>query len=112
MKHFICFLTVLFFLSRLDAGLSKFVSDVENPNGQPFMMSLGIEKNVQSFKYYDQSTFYVTLPVSNIITLKYRENVVYQENMIVLQSEHDRILELDKHYSLEFHLPLYKLWKK
>ena len=49
MKYFICFLTVLFFFGRLDAGLSKFVSDVENPNGQPFMMSLGIEKNVQSF---------------------------------------------------------------
>ena len=112
MKHFICFLTVLFFFGRLDAGLSNFVSDVENPNGQPFMMSLGIEKNVHSFKYYDQSTFYVTLPVSNIITLKYRENVVYQENMIVLQSEHDKILELDKHYSVEFHLPLYKLWEK
>ena len=112
MKRFICFLTVLFFLSRLDAGLSNFVSNVENPNGQPFMISLGIEKNVQSFKYYDQSTFYVTLPVSNIITLKYRENVVYQEDMIVLQSEHDKILELDKHYSLEFHLPIYKLWEK
>jgi len=112
MKYFICFLTVLFFFGRLDAGLSKFVSDVENPNGRPFMMSLGIEKNVQSFKYYDQSTFYITLPLSNIFTLKYRENVVYQEDMVVLQSEHDKILELDKHYSLEFHLPIYKLWEK
>jgi len=112
MKHFICFLTVLFFLSRLDAGLSDFVSDVENPNGQPFMMSLGIEKNIHSFKYYDHSTFYLTIPVSNIITFKYRENVVYQEEMVILQSEHDKIQNLDKHYSLEFHLPVYKLWKK
>jgi len=112
MKRFICSLIIFLTLTRLDAGISEFVSSAENPNGQPFMMSLGIEKNVHSFKYYDQSTFYVTLPVSNILTLRYRENVVYQEDMIVLQSNHDKILELDKHYSLELHLPLYKLWEK
>jgi hypothetical protein len=54
----------------------------------------------------------VTLPVSNIVTLKYRENVTYQEDMVVLQSQHDMIQDLDKHYSLELHLPLYKLWEK
>ena len=106
--------SLIVFLSAgvLNAGINEIVRGVDNPNGQPFMMSVGIEKNVHSFKYYDQSTFYVTLPVSNIITLKYRENVIYQEDMVVLQSEHDKIQNLDKHYSLEFHLPLYKLWEK
>ena len=26
----------------------------ENPNGEPFLISLGIEKNIHSLKYYDQ----------------------------------------------------------
>jgi len=104
-------LTVFLLVGSLSAGFSEFIKEANNPNGEPFMMSVGIEKNVHSFKYYDQSTFYVTLPVSNIVTLKYRENVTYQEDMVVLQSQHDMIQNLDKHYSLEFHLPLYKLWK-
>lgn len=101
---------LLITVATLSAGISEFIKEVSNPNGEPFMVSLGIEKNVHSFKYYDQSTFYVTLPVSNIVTLKYRENVTYQENMIVFQSEHDMIQTLDKHYTLELHLPLYKIW--
>lgn len=101
---------LLITVATLSAGISEFIKEVSNPNGEPFMVSLGIEKNVHSFKYYDQSTFYVTLPVSNIVTLKYRENVAYQENMIVFQSEHDMIQTLDKHYALELHLPLYKIW--
>ena len=101
---------LLITVATLSAGISEFIKEVSNPNGEPFMVSLGIEKNVHSFKYYDQSTFYVTLPVSNIVTLKYRENVAYQENMIVFQSEHDMIQTLDKHYTLELHLPLYKIW--
>ena len=104
-------LTVFLLVGSLSAGFSEFIKEANNPNGEPFMMSVGIEKNVHSFKYYDQSTFYVTLPVSNIVTLKYRENVTYQEDMVVLQSQHDMIQNLNKHYSLEFHLPLYKLWK-
>jgi hypothetical protein len=104
-------LTVFLLVGSLSAGFSEFIKEANNPNGEPFMMSVGIEKNIHSFKYYDQSTFYVTLPVSNIVTLKYRENVTYQEDMVVLQSQHDMIQNLDKHYSLEFHLPLYKLWK-
>ena len=104
-------IVVVVFLGILNAGFSEFVKEVDNPNGEPFMVSLGIEKNVHSFKYYDQSTFYVTLPVSNIMTFKYRENVTYEEDMVVMLSDHDKINTLDKHYSLEFHLPLYKLWK-
>ena len=101
---------LLITVATLSAGISEFIKEGSNPNGEPFMVSLGIEKNVHSFKYYDQSTFYVTLPVSNIVTLKYRENVAYQENVIVFQSEHDMIQTLDKHYALELHLPLYKIW--
>ena len=104
-------LTVFLLVGLLSAGFSEFIKEANNPNGEPFMMSVGIEKNVHSFKYYNQSTFYVTLPVSNIVTLKYRENVTYQEDMVVLQSQHDKIDALDKHYSMELHLPLYKLWK-
>ena len=104
-------LTVFLLVGSLSAGFSEFIKEANNPNGEPFMMSVGIEKNVHSFKYYDQSTFYVTLPVSNIVTLKYRENVTYQEDMVILQSQHDKIDALDKHYSMELHLPLYKLWK-
>lgn len=104
-------LTVFLLVGLLSAGFNEFIKEANNPNGEPFMMSVGIEKNVNSFKYYNQSTFYVTLPVSNIVTLKYREHVTYQEDMVVLQSQHDMIQNLDKHYSLEFHLPLYKLWE-
>ena len=104
-------IVIVIFLGILNAGFSEFVKEVDNPNGEPFMVSLGIEKNVHSFKYYDQSTFYVTLPVSNIMTFKYRENVTYEEDMVVMLSDHDKINTLDKHYSFEFHLPLYKLWK-
>ena len=105
-------LTVFLLVGSLSASFSEIVKGVSNPNGEPFMMSVGIEKNIHSFKYYDQSTFYVTLPVSNIVTLKYRENVIYQEDMVALKSQHDMIQDLDKHYSLELHLPLYKLWEK
>ena len=105
------FVAIVIFVGMLNAGFGEFIKEVSNPNGEPFMMSLGIEKNVHSFKYYDQSTFYVTLPVSNIMTFKYRENVTYEEDMVVMLSDHDKINTLDKHYSLEFHLPLYKLWK-
>ena len=104
-------IVIVIFLSILNAGFSEFVKEVDNPNGEPFMVSLGIEKNVNSFKYYNESSFYVTLPLSNIMTFKYRENVTYEEDMVVMLSDHDKINTLDKHYSFEFHLPLYKLWK-
>ena len=104
-------IVIVIFLGILKAGFSEFVKEVDNPNGQPFMVSLGIEKNVHSFKYYNESSFYVTLPLSNIMTFKYRENVTYDEDMVVMLSDHDKINTLDKHYSLEFHLPLYKIWK-
>jgi hypothetical protein len=104
-------LATVIFAGMLNAGFSEFIKEASNPNGEPFMMSVGVEKNVHSFKYYDQSTFYVTLPMSNIMTFKYRENVTYEEDMVVMLSDHNKINTLDKHYSLEFHLPLYKLWK-
>ena len=105
------FVAIVIFAGMLNAGFGEFIKEASNPNGEPFMMSMGVEKNVRSFKYYDQSTFYVTLPVSNIMTFKYRENVTYEEDMVVMLSDHGKINTLDKHYSLEFHLPLYKLWK-
>ena len=105
------FVAIVIFVGMLNAGFGEFIKESSNPNGEPFMMSVGVEKNVDSFKYYDQSTFYVTLPVSNIMTFKYRENVTYDEDMVVMLSDHGKINTLDKHYSLEFHLPLYKLWK-
>ena len=105
------FVAKVIFAGMLNAGFSEFVKEADNPNGEPFMVSMGIEKNVHSFKYYNESSFYVTLPVSNILTFKYRENVAYEEDMVVMLSDHDKINSLDKYYSLEFHLPLYKLWK-
>jgi hypothetical protein len=85
--------------------------DYENPNGDPFLISLGIEKNVDSFKYYNESSFYVIAPISKLLTLKYRESVQYSEDMIILKSEHNKIQNLDKHYSLELHLPVFALFK-
>ena len=70
-----------------------------------------IEKNINEFKYYNESSFNITVPISKLITLKYVENVKYSEDMIVLQSEHDMIEHLDKYYSLEMHLPLFELFK-
>ena len=102
----------VFLLSFLEAGTSDFFKNNENPNGKPFVLSLGLEKNIHSFKYYNESTFYLTLPLSNILTLKYRENVQYGEDMEVFKSKHDMIELLDKHYALELHLPIYKLWNK
>tara|TARA_B100002051_G_scaffold209491_1_gene200972 strand:- start:2139 stop:2468 length:330 start_codon:yes stop_codon:yes gene_type:complete len=102
-------IVVVVFLGMLNAGISEIVKEAHNPNGEPFMVSLGIEKNMHSFKYYNESSFYVTLPVSNILTFKYRENVVYREDMVVMLSDHDKINSLDKYYSLELHLPLYKI---
>ena len=101
-------------LLSIFAGLvsANFLQSNSNPNGKPFLVSLGIEKNIQSFKYYDKSTFYITVPISDMMTFKYRENVSYTDQMVVLQSEHDKIENLDKHYTLEFHLPLYKIWEK
>ena len=105
------FIVIAIFTGMIYAGFSEFVKELDNPNGEPFMVSLGIEKNVHSFKYYNESSFYVILPLSNIMTFKYRENVTYEEDMVVMLSDHDKINTLDKHYSFEFHLPLYKLWK-
>ena len=106
------YLSLLILVHTMFAGFGNFfTSEYENPNGKPFLISIGIEKNVHSLKYYDQSTFYLTAPISKLISLKYRENVKYEEDMVVLQSKHDKILYLDKHYALEFHLPFYALFK-
>tara|TARA_B100000959_G_C14681971_1_gene500998 strand:- start:215 stop:553 length:339 start_codon:yes stop_codon:yes gene_type:complete len=112
MKRLIFVLISILLSAFVNADINDFLKNNENPNGEPFVVSIGIEKNIHSFKYYDQSTFYVTLPISAILTFKYRENVQYQEDMVVLKSEHDMIESLDKHYALELHLPIYKLWDK
>ena len=112
MKRLIFILISISSIAFLSGDINNFFKNNENPNGEPFVVSIGIEKNIRSFKHYDQSTFYVTLPISDILTLKYRENVQYQEDMLVLQSEHDMIESLDKHYALELHLPIHKLWNK
>tara|TARA_Y100001968_G_C19218902_1_gene648670 strand:+ start:367 stop:702 length:336 start_codon:yes stop_codon:yes gene_type:complete len=99
-------------LTFVFSGISNpFKVDYENPNGEPFLISIGIEKNINSFKYYNQSSFYVTAPINKMLTLKYRENVKYSDDMIVLKSEHDKIQYLDKHYSLELHLPVFALFQ-
>ena len=113
MKRIILILALMISINTLYANIFQNLNSmVENPNGEPFLISLGIEKNIDSFKYYNESTFYITLPISKILTIKYRENVQYQDDMIILKSEHNMIESLDKHYALEFHLPLYKLWEK
>ena len=94
------------------AGIKEFLNtEYENPNGEPFLVSIGVEKNINKFKYYNESNFNITLPISKLITLKYVENVKYSKDMIVLQSEHDMIEHLDKYYSIEMHLPLFELFK-
>ena len=106
------YLSILILFNSIFAGFNDFFkAEYENPNGEPFLVSLGIEKNVSSFKFYDQSTFYVTAPINKLITLKYRENVKYTEQMVILKSEHEKIDYLDKHYSLELHLPIYALFR-
>ena len=89
-----------------------YANEFNNPNGKPYLISLGIEKNIDSFKYYNESSYYITIPITNMITFKYRENVKYSEDMVVLKSEHDKIDFYDRYYSLEMHLPIYKLFKK
>ena len=109
MRIIICTIVIL---STSFAGVKEFLnSEYENPNGQPFLVSIGIEKNINKFKYYNESSFNVTVPISKLITLRYVENVKYSEEMIILQSEHDMIEHLDKYYSLEMHLPLFELFK-
>ena len=103
--RFICFIVLYFFSVVLHAN------EFKNPNGKPFLVSFGIEKNIDSFKYYNESSYYVTIPISNMITFKYRENVKYSQDMVVLKSEHDKIDFYDRYYSLEMHLPVYKLFK-
>ena len=82
----------------------------KNPNGKPFLISFGIEKNIDSFKYYNESRYYMTVPITNMVTFKYRETVTYSEDMIVMQSKHDKIDFYDRYYTLELHLPVYKLF--
>ena len=109
MKTIICTIVVF---SMSFAGIKEFLnSKYENPNGQPFLVSIGIEKNIKGFQYYNESSFNITVPISKLITLKYVENVSYSEDMTVLQSEHDMIEHLDKYYSIEMHLPLFELFK-
>tara|TARA_B100000131_G_C17986173_1_gene560656 strand:+ start:90 stop:422 length:333 start_codon:yes stop_codon:yes gene_type:complete len=110
MKQFI--LVFILFLTFSSAAFNNFFKDSENPNGDPFVLSLGIEKNIHSFKYYNQSTFYATLPISKLLTVRYREHVQYQEDMEIFKSKHDMIQDLDKHYALELHIPIYKIWNK
>ena len=105
-------LLLLLLLSFIFSGFNNpFSVDYENPNGNPFLISIGIEKNIDSFKYYNESSFYVIAPISKLITFKYRESVKYSEDMTILKSEHDKIEHLDKHYSLELHLPIFALFK-
>ena len=112
MKRLIFVLISILLLALLNAGTDNFFKNNENPNGDPFVLSFGIEKNLNSFKYYNESTFYVTLPLSEILTIKYRENVQYQEDMEVFKSQHNMIQNLDKYYAVELHLPIHKLWNK
>ena len=100
------FILLICGLNAKDFDLSEF----ENPNGHPFLVSFGIEKNIDSFKYYNQSNYFVTVPISNMLTFKYRENVRYSEDMVVFRSEHNKIEFFDRYYTLEFHLPVYKLF--
>ena len=65
MKQFI--LVFILFLTFSSAAFNNFFKDSENPNGDPFVLSLGIEKNIHSFKYYNQSTFYANLCYFKII---------------------------------------------
>ena len=102
---------VLYFTLMFGGFNNLFSTQYENPNGEPFLISVGIEKNIDSFKFYNQSSFYITAPINRLITFKYRENVTYSEKMVILKSEHDKIQFLDKYYSLEFHLPLFALFK-
>ena len=44
-------IVVVIFLGILNAGFSEFVKEVDNPNGEPFMVSLGIEKNLHSYRF-------------------------------------------------------------
>ena len=105
-------ISIIIIFSISFAGVKDFLnSDYENPNGQPFLVSIGIEKNINDFKYYNESNFNVTIPISKLITLRYVENVRYAEDMVVLQSEHDMIEHLDKYYAIEMHLPLFELFK-
>ena len=105
-------LVFLLSFSFIFSGLNNpFSVEYENPNGDPFLISIGIEKNVDSFKYYNESSFYIIAPISKLITFKYRENVTYSDDMVILQSEHHKILHLDKHYSLELHLPVFALFR-
>ena len=48
------FLIPIILFSFIFSGLTNpFKVDYENPNGEPFLISIGIEKNVDSFKYYN-----------------------------------------------------------
>ena len=104
---------ILIILLGISVAEIKKLSNInyENPNGQPLLISMGIEKNINSFKYYNESSFYITAPISKLVTLKYRENVIYSEEMAILKSDHNKIQNLSKHYSIELHIPMFALFK-
>tara|TARA_B100000579_G_C22049924_1_gene496506 strand:+ start:166 stop:501 length:336 start_codon:yes stop_codon:yes gene_type:complete len=111
MRQIKLLLPILLLTFALPGVSNLFKTKYDNPNGKPFLISIGIEKNIDSFKYYNESSFYVTAPINKLITFKYRENVKYLYDMIILKSEHDKIQSLDKHYSLEVHLPIFALFQ-
>ena len=72
--------------------------DFENPNGEPFLMTITLEEG---------GSIGLSLPVSKWATLKVAKGDGYE------YIGSDSYIDLSEPtYSVDIHIPIYKLWKK
>ena len=87
----------------LCATLSAKEWDFENPNGDPFLLTITYEKG---------RDIGWSLPVAKFLTLKMTPG---QEGSLLTNygGVNENVIDLsDPTYSIDLHLPIYKLWKK
>ena len=119
-------LFTIFVCSTLSAGLFSRFSNLENPNGEPFTLTVSTSINT----YLDHKAsggYHCKLPISSLLSVNagiyrdYRLSIAgrepgehshyshqpdWEDGRKWLQAQNIR------YYGMELHLPIYKLWKR
>ena len=89
----------------LSTNLKAVDWDFENPNGNPFLLSItkGSGENLG-----------ISMPISKWATIKYNvnENDHYELMTSNVNASLNKTSQVSNELQLEVHIPLYKLWKK
>ena len=87
----------------LSTNLKAVDCDFENPNGNPFLLSItkGSGEN-----------FGISMTISKWATIKYNVNENDHYELSNADASLNKISQVSNEIQLEVHIPLYKLWEK